>query len=81
MHQRTVTRLTHLSQDEARSCYRGLWERMFVHDTNLKGALAEAEIATAAIRAGVPVLKPLSEHGRYDLAPPEATEEWPTRLD
>jgi hypothetical protein len=54
---------------------------MFVHDTNLKGALAEAEIATAAIRAGVPVLKPLSEHGRYDLAPPEATEEWPTRLD
>ena len=29
--------------------------------------MAEAEIAAAAIRLGIPVLKPLSEHGRYDL--------------
>jgi PD-(D/E)XK endonuclease len=32
-----------------------------------KGAIAEAEIAAAAIRAGVPVLRPLSEGHRYDL--------------
>jgi prevent-host-death family protein len=38
------------------------------HDPNLKGNVAEAEIAAAAIRLGVPVLKPLVEHGRYDLA-------------
>jgi prevent-host-death family protein len=38
-----------------------------VHSTNRKGNLAEAEIATAAIRLGVGVLKPLVEHGRYDL--------------
>jgi prevent-host-death family protein len=37
-------------------------------DTNHKGNVAEAEIAAAAIRLGVPVLKPLVEHGRYDLA-------------
>src|SRR5438067_1456523 len=36
-------------------------------DPNHKGAIAEAEIAAAAIRLGIPVLKPLSEHGRYDL--------------
>ena len=36
-------------------------------DTNRKGAVAEAEIAAAA-RAGIPVLRPLSDHGRYDLA-------------
>jgi prevent-host-death family protein len=34
---------------------------------NHKGAVAEAKIATAAIELGVPVLKPMSEHGRYDL--------------
>jgi prevent-host-death family protein len=38
-----------------------------VWSSNRKGAIAEAEIAAAAIRLGVPVLKPLSEHGRYDL--------------
>ncbi len=32
-----------------------------------KGAIAEAEIEAAAVRLGVPVLKPLAEHGRYDL--------------
>ena len=34
---------------------------------NQKGAIAEAKIAAAAIELGVPVLKPMSEHGRYDL--------------
>jgi prevent-host-death family protein len=37
-------------------------------DTNIKGAVAELEIAAAAARLGIPVLKPLSEHGRADLA-------------
>jgi hypothetical protein len=37
-------------------------------DPNHKGNVAEAEIAAAAIRLGIPVLKPLVEHGRYDLA-------------
>jgi prevent-host-death family protein len=36
-------------------------------DTNRKGAVAEAAIALAAIRLGIPVLKPMAEHGRYDL--------------
>jgi hypothetical protein len=36
-------------------------------DTNRKGAIAEAEIEVAAIRLGIPVLKPVAEHGRYDL--------------
>ena len=40
---------------------------MFVMDSNRKGAVAEAEIALAAIRRGIPVLKPIAEHGRYDL--------------
>jgi PD-(D/E)XK endonuclease len=40
---------------------------VFVMDTNRKGAIAEAEIALAAIRLGIPVLKPMAEHGRYDL--------------
>jgi prevent-host-death family protein len=35
--------------------------------SNRKGAIAEAEIALAAIRLGIPVLKPVAEHGRYDL--------------
>ena len=40
---------------------------LLVLDTNRKGAIAEAEIEAAAVRLGVPVLKPLAEHGRYDL--------------
>jgi PD-(D/E)XK endonuclease len=36
--------------------------------TNTKGNVAEFEIATAALRLGIPVLKPLTEHGRCDLA-------------
>jgi prevent-host-death family protein len=37
-------------------------------DTNRKGAIAEVKIAAAAIESGVPVLRPMVEHGRYDLA-------------
>lgn len=44
-----------------------MWERVFVDGPNLKGALAEVEIAAEAIRLGVPVLRPVAEHGRYDL--------------
>jgi hypothetical protein len=40
---------------------------VFADDPNHKGAVAEAKIAAAAIELGVPVLKPMSEHGRYDL--------------
>jgi hypothetical protein len=40
---------------------------VFAMDTNRKGAIAEAEIALEAIRLGIPVLKPVAEHGRYDL--------------
>jgi prevent-host-death family protein len=36
-------------------------------DTNRKGAIAELKIAAAATELGVPVLRPMSEHGRYDL--------------
>jgi antitoxin (DNA-binding transcriptional repressor) of toxin-antitoxin stability system len=48
---------------------RVLWEHAFVHrdSGNHKGAVAEAKIAAAAIELGIPVLKPMSEHGRYDL--------------
>ena len=35
--------------------------------SNRKGAIAEAAIALEAIKLGIPVLKPLAEHGRYDL--------------
>jgi hypothetical protein len=35
--------------------------------SNAKGAIAEMEIATAAVCLGIPVLEPLTEHGRYDL--------------
>jgi hypothetical protein len=35
--------------------------------SNQKGAIAEAEIYCAAVRAGVPVYLPMSEHGRADL--------------
>jgi prevent-host-death family protein len=41
---------------------------MFVHDSNHKGNVAEAEIAAAAVNLEIPVLKPVAEHGRYDLA-------------
>jgi PD-(D/E)XK endonuclease len=34
---------------------------------NVKGNIAEAEIALAALKVGVPVFKPVGEHGRADL--------------
>jgi prevent-host-death family protein len=40
---------------------------VFVHDTNHKGNVAEAVIAAEATKLGIPVLKPLGEHARYDL--------------
>ena len=41
---------------------------MFVLNTNRKGAIAETKIAAAATELGIPVLRPIVEHGRYDLA-------------
>jgi hypothetical protein len=35
--------------------------------TDQKGAIAEAEIAAAAIRIGIDVYRPVAEGGRYDL--------------
>jgi prevent-host-death family protein len=32
-----------------------------------KGAIAEAKIAAAALELGIPVLRPVAEHARYDL--------------
>jgi len=39
-----------------------------MHDPNHKGNVAELAIATEAARLGLSVLKPLTEHERYDLA-------------
>jgi prevent-host-death family protein len=39
-----------------------------VQTTNEKGKIAELKIAAAAAELGIPVLRPLTEHGRYDLA-------------
>lgn len=41
---------------------------MFVENPNRKGNVAELAIATEAARLGLSVLKPLTEHERYDLA-------------
>jgi prevent-host-death family protein len=41
---------------------------VFVLTTNQKGAIAETAIAAAATKLDVPVLRPIVEHGRYDLA-------------
>jgi hypothetical protein len=43
-------------------------EHLFVLSSDWKGAIAEAKIAAAAIELGLPVLRPLVEHARYDLA-------------
>jgi prevent-host-death family protein len=40
---------------------------VFVLSTDQKGAIAEAKIAAAAIELGIPVLRPITEHARYDL--------------
>jgi PD-(D/E)XK endonuclease len=37
-------------------------------DSNVKGAVAEQAIVLAATKLGVPVLRPVAEHGRTDLA-------------
>jgi hypothetical protein len=36
--------------------------------SNDKGNIAEAAIALEAIKLGIDVLRPIAEHGRYDLA-------------
>lgn len=41
---------------------------MFVMNSNIKGAVAEQAIVLAATKLGVPVLRPVAEHGRTDLA-------------
>jgi prevent-host-death family protein len=41
---------------------------VFVLSTNRKGAIAETKIAAAATELGIPVLRPIVEHARYDLA-------------
>ena len=41
---------------------------MFVLSTNRKGAIAETKIAAAATELDIPVLRPIVEHTRYDLA-------------
>jgi prevent-host-death family protein len=41
---------------------------VFVLSTNRKGAIAETKIVAAATELGIPVLRPVQEHGRYDLA-------------
>jgi prevent-host-death family protein len=41
---------------------------VFVLSSNRKGAIAETKIAAAATELGIPVLRPIVEHGRYDLA-------------
>jgi prevent-host-death family protein len=40
---------------------------VFVQSSNQKGNVAELAIAAEAARLGIPVLKPLTEHERYDL--------------
>jgi prevent-host-death family protein len=40
---------------------------VIAESSNHKGAVAEAKIAAAAIELGVPVLRPMTERGRYDL--------------
>jgi hypothetical protein len=42
-------------------------EHTFV-DTNQKGSVAELAFAKEAVGLGLDVLRPLTEHGRYDLA-------------
>jgi prevent-host-death family protein len=40
---------------------------MFVESPNVEGAVAELAIELAATKLGIPVLKPVAEHGRYDM--------------
>jgi prevent-host-death family protein len=41
---------------------------VFVLSSNRKGAIAETKIAAAATELDIPVLRPITEHARYDLA-------------
>jgi prevent-host-death family protein len=41
---------------------------VFEMNSNRKGVIAETKIAAAATELGIPVLRPIVEHGRYDLA-------------
>jgi prevent-host-death family protein len=41
---------------------------VFVLSTNQKGGIAETAITAAAYKLDIPVLRPVVEHGRYDLA-------------
>jgi hypothetical protein len=41
---------------------------VFVLTTNAKGGIAETKIAAEATALGISVLRPIVEHGRYDLA-------------
>jgi hypothetical protein len=41
---------------------------VFVENPNMKGNVAELEVALAAVKAGVAVFQPVAEHGRADLA-------------
>ena len=41
---------------------------MFVLSSNQKGGIAETAILAAATKLGIPVLRPVVEHARYDLA-------------
>src|SRR5215211_8108973 len=43
-------------------------EHVFVLTTNQKGGIAETKIAAAETELGISVLRPIVEHGRYDLA-------------
>jgi hypothetical protein len=45
-------------------------------NSNVKGAVAEQAIVLAATKLGVPVLRPVSEHGRCDLALDIADRLW-----
>jgi hypothetical protein len=59
---------SHIRDPSARHSWRSAGKHTFVHSTNTKGNVAEAAITLAAIKLGVDVLKPVGEHGRYDLA-------------
>ena len=43
-------------------------EHVFVLSNDRKGAIAETKIAAAATELDIPVLRPIVEHARYDLA-------------
>jgi hypothetical protein len=50
-----------------RNSVRVICEHLFVDNPNDKGNIAEAAIAFAAVKLGLPVYTPMREHERYDL--------------